>query len=251
MRRACSTASTGRIPVALGTAAGPAWGSRSSRPSFRPSAARSGTIRRRGAARRSSSGYRSQRVHSPIPAGVQPLRRSCRPSTRSGRRRALSHATETHVKLNRTTIVLPLASLLMIAGAGAVVATSASPSAGTTTTPKADRETILSDVLTNLVADGTINESQKTAILDALAAERTARHAAREAERAQLREFLADGVITQAEIDQLPADSRLRTLTTLLDDGQITTEELQSVGRGFGFGGRGHGHGDGPLGDDD
>ena len=172
------------------------------------------------------------------------------------------------MKLNRTTIVLPLASLLMIAGAGAVVATSGSapsaatdtvipaatspsPSAGTTTTPKADRETILSDVLTNLVADGTINESQKTAILDALAAERTARHAAREAERAQLREFLADGVITQAEIDQLPADSRLRTLTTLLDDGQITTEELQSVGRGFGFGGRGHGHGHGPLGDDD
>ncbi|HEY3335314.1 MAG TPA: hypothetical protein VGK16_08800 [Candidatus Limnocylindrales bacterium] len=166
------------------------------------------------------------------------------------------------MKLNRTSVVLPLAGLLVIAGAGAVFATSGSapsgtgavvpaaaspsPSTGTTTTPIEPKDTILSDVLDSLVTKGTINSGQKTAILDALAAERTARQAARQAERQQLQSFLADGVITQAEIDQLPADSQLRTLTTLLDDGKITIEELQGLGRGFLFGGggrRGHGMG--------
>jgi hypothetical protein len=164
------------------------------------------------------------------------------------------------VKLNRTSVVLPLAGLLVIGGAGAVFATSGGAPSGTdtvvpaaespspsaaTTAPARDiqKDTALEDTLTKLVADGTITETQKTAILDGVAAERTARQAARKAEREQLRSFLADGVITQAEIDQLPADSYLRTLTTLLDDGQITTEELQGLGRGFGFGGRGHGFG--------
>ena len=63
---------------------------------------------------------------------------------------------------------------------------------------------MLEDVLTGLVADGTITASQKPAILDGLTAERAARKAERQAEREQLRSFLADGVITQEEIDQLP-----------------------------------------------
>ncbi len=53
----------------------------------------------------------------------------------------------------------------------------------------------------------------------------------------QLRTFLEDGVISQQEFDQLPEDSRLRQLTTLMDDGQITSDELRGL-----FGGRG-GHG--------
>jgi polyhydroxyalkanoate synthesis regulator phasin len=165
------------------------------------------------------------------------------------------------VKLNRTSVVLPLAGLLVIAGAGAVFATSGgapsttntvvaaaatpSPTTGTTTMPPVEKDTALTSVLDDLVAKGTINSSQKTAILDALTAERTARRAARQAERAQIQQFLADGVITQAEIDQLPADSYLRTLTTLLDDGKITTDELRGLGRGL-FGGRG-GHGMGGM----
>lgn len=166
------------------------------------------------------------------------------------------------MKLNRTSVVLPLAGLLVIAGAGAVFATSGSapsgtdtvvpaaaspsPSTGATTTPPVEKDTALTSVLDDLVAKGTITGTQKTAILDALAAERTARRAARQADREQLKSFLADGVITQAEIDQLPADSQLRTLTTLLDDGKITTEELRSLGRGVlggGRGGHGMGHG--------
>ncbi len=163
------------------------------------------------------------------------------------------------MKLNRTTVVLPLAGLLVIGGAGAVFAANgAAPSTTNTVVPAADspspsaattapvpdkpKDTVLEDTLTKLVADGTITESQKTAILDGIAAERTARQAARKAERDQLKSFLADGVITQEEIDQLPADSYLRSLTTLLDDGKITTEELQTLGRGFGFGGGRGGH---------
>jgi len=167
------------------------------------------------------------------------------------------------VKRNRTTLVLPLAGLLVVAGAGAVLATnggptpstgstvvpaaeSASPAAssGTTPTPDKPRDTVLTDVLDDLVSKGTINGSQKTAILDALAAERTARHEAAQAQRQQLQQFLADGQITQEELDQLPEDSPLRQLTGVMDDGVITTDELRGFGRGFGFG-RGHGHGHG------
>ena len=67
------------------------------------------------------------------------------------------------------------------------------------------------------------------------------------AQAEKVKGFLADGQITQAELDQLPADSPLRKLTNLMDDGKITTEELQTIGRGWfgGFGGRGHGFGRG------
>ena len=169
------------------------------------------------------------------------------------------------MKRNRTTLVLPLAGLLVVAGAGAVLATSgdggsttgtvvipaaesASPDAGSGTTITPDRapdkpkDTVLTDVLDDLVANGTITESQKTAILDGLAAERTARREAAQAQRQQLRQFLADGQITQEELDQLPADSPLRQLTGVMDDGKITTDELRGLGRGFG-----HRHGFGKL----
>jgi polyhydroxyalkanoate synthesis regulator phasin len=172
------------------------------------------------------------------------------------------------MKLNRTSIVLPLASLLVVAGASVVLATSgpapaandttvvpaaesASPSASAKTTIK-PKDTALTEVLDDLVAKGTITESQKQAVLDGVAAERAARQAERKAareaakaNRQQLRTFLEDGVITQEEFDQLPADSALRQATDLMADGKITTEELKALGRGFGFGfGRGgHGHG--------
>ena len=173
--------------------------------------------------------------------------------------------TEVFVKRNRTTLVLPLAGLLVVAGAGAALATSgdrdsstntivipaaesASPgaSSGTTAKPDKQKDTVLTDVLDDLVAKGTITESQKTAILDGLTAERTARREAAQAQRQQLKDFLADGQITQEELDQLPEDSPLRQLTGVLDDGKITTDELRGLGRGFGFG-KGHGHGFGKL----
>jgi hypothetical protein len=177
---------------------------------------------------------------------------------------------------SRKTLVLPLAGLLLVGAAGAAMAASSpspsvgtgtvtpavdpSPSAGTTTTPTdpgvpPDRgflreDGILSDVLDSLVTDGTITADQQQAILDALTAERDARIAQARADADQLRSFLEDGVITQEEFDQLPADSRLRELAGIMDDGQITTDELRALGGAFGFGrgGHGFGHGFGPGG---
>jgi polyhydroxyalkanoate synthesis regulator phasin len=171
------------------------------------------------------------------------------------------------VKLNTTTIGIPLAIVLLVGAAGAAMATSGSrslpaaqspaaesptptPSSSTTVKP-VKTDTVLSDVLDKLVTNGTINATQKTAILDAVTAERavrqTARQAARKAaqeqakaDRQQLKTFLADGVITKAEFDKLPADSWLRKMTGLMDDGKITADELKTLGRGF-MGGKGHG----------
>ena len=72
-------------------------------------------------------------------------------------------------------------------------------------------------------------------------------HRGAPAQAEKIKGFLADGQITQDELDQLPADSPLRQLTNLMDDGKITTDELQSIGRGLlgnsGFRGFGRGHG--------
>lgn len=170
------------------------------------------------------------------------------------------------MKLSRTTVVIPLAGLLLIGAAGAVAATSGdpattapviaaapsatpAPSSGSTVKPE-PKDTVLTDVLGNLVTKGTITATQKTAIEDAVTAERTARRDARQAARQQIKDFLADGVITRDEFNKLPAASPLRTVTTIMDDGQITTDELKSIGRGLLGGGRG-GHGPGPGGDKD
>jgi polyhydroxyalkanoate synthesis regulator phasin len=173
------------------------------------------------------------------------------------------------MKLNTTTIGIPLAIVLLVGAAGVVMATSGSPAAPaeqvpaaasptpgpssdtTVKPPKADP--VLSDVLDELVAKGTITAAQKTAILDAVKAERSVRREARQetrkaakeqakANRQQLKGFLTDGVITREEFDKLPADSPLRKMTGLMDDGKITTEELKALGREF-MGGKGQGHG--------
>lgn len=166
------------------------------------------------------------------------------------------------MKLN-TTLVLPLAALLVVGAAGAVLATSggatagdtgsvvpaaesASPEASAGTATRPDKDTVLSDVLDELVTKGTITESQKTAILDAVTTERDARRTERQERMQQLKDILEDGQITQQELDTLPEDSRLRQLDDLdelMADDKITTDELRSLGRGFGFGGRGFGGG--------
>jgi hypothetical protein len=169
------------------------------------------------------------------------------------------------VKLSKTLIV-PLAGLLLVGAAGAALATSAgTPVAGTggvilaaesqapaspAPTIKAVGDDALTKVLGDLVTKGTITETQKTAIQDALGTERAARMAARKAamaERKALQEkvkgFLADGVITKDELDQLPADHPLRQLTTLMADGKITLDELKALGGGWRNLGVGGGHG--------
>ena len=171
---------------------------------------------------------------------------------------------------SKTTLALPLVAVLLVVAAGAVMATSGNPASAPVVAPAAaspsptpapsDRVKAptagdaLTQVLDDLVAKGTITAAQKKAILDGVTTEREARQAARKAareqaraDRKQIRDFLADGVITKEEFDKLPAKSPLRTLTTLLDDGKITTDELKALGKGWngllGNGGKGNGGG--------
>ena len=168
------------------------------------------------------------------------------------------------MKLHPSLVILPLAGLLLVAGAGAVLATpddapAQAPAAPAAASPTPDpsapaapwkerTDTALEDALDGLVTDGTITADQKTKILAAVAAERTARMEQRQADRQVLKDALADGEITQAELDKLSEDHPLRQATDLMADGKITADELRALGRGFKGGmdgGRGHGMGGG------
>ncbi len=156
--------------------------------------------------------------------------------------------------------ILPIAGLLIVGAAGAVLAQSgatgttdtttpavdASASPGATDTTKRPGEGVLADVLADLVTKGTITQAQSDAITAALDARRAELKAEREALRELWTTILEDGQITEDEIAQLPEDSPLRSIDGLLDDGVITQDELRGLGglgRGFGHHGPGRGHG--------
>lgn len=115
---------------------------------------------------------------------------------------------------------------------------------------------LLKEALGELVADGTITQAQADKIIAAVDAKRAAARATKDAERAewrakrsaareQMKSFLEDGAISADELAKLPADHPLRSLDNgVLDDGQITLEELKSL-RGELFGKRGHDFGGG------
>jgi polyhydroxyalkanoate synthesis regulator phasin len=178
------------------------------------------------------------------------------------------------MKSTKTSLVILFAAAMLVGATGAVMATSGAPAAPEAQVPAAATPTpaptasarvkdkgvpandVLAGVLDDLVAKGTLTDAQKQAVLDGVKAERTARADAKKAARAQakadrqqLKDFLADGVITKEEFDKLPANSPMRTLTTLMDDGKITADELKALrkgwpggvngNRGWGKGGRG------------
>ena len=148
----------------------------------------------------------------------------------------------------RRLIWLPVAGFLLIAGAAAATAAptvldraqaalqaepvpprATLPSSGTQpgdTHPfvlKGVAEDVLNEVLSDLVADGTITQKQADAITNGIKTEIADRHAELEKlrqqwqeTRDQLKTFLEDGVITQDEIDTLPADNPLRLASTAL-----------------------------------
>lgn len=171
----------------------------------------------------------------------------------------------------RRLIWLPVAGFLLIAGvaaaaaapgvvrqAQAVLPAAASPDAsgspGTVVRPAKDG--FLSEVLAELVANGTITQDQADAIVGAIQDKVDARRTELERVRALWQTFLADGVITQAEIDQLPADNPLRqAFDSIAQDGQISVDQLRQLhpfgpGRGHGFGRGHHGPFDGTQPDD-
>ena len=106
---------------------------------------------------------------------------------------------------------------------------------------KPDFGAIFDSVIDDLVEEGTIDAGQADEIKNAVEAKRGEfaeafgqfRGRDRASQRGALRGLLADGVITQAEVDALPEDHPLRTgespLSELLeDDGQITRDELEA-----------------------
>ena len=213
----------------------------------RRTAAGSGTRPRPAAARRSWSGCRrgkrraercaslSQAAHSNLAAGPGRVQRT-RPSWRQSSRTPVTPIIpEALHEPPSKTLVIPLARPARRPGGGRGARrvrlaagdrhrrpscpAAESPRRAPPPRPKPElKDTALTDVLDKLVADGTITEDQQQAILDAVQAERepgspSARPAGgAQAQREQLG-FLADGVITQEEFDQLPADSPLRQLT--------------------------------------
>jgi hypothetical protein len=137
---------------------------------------------------------------------------------------------------------IPLAGLLLIGGATAVLAQSGAATGAATAVVNAatGAGSVLADVLGDLVTDGTINQSQADAITEAVDTRRTELREQAQALREQMRTFLEDGVLSAEELAKLPADHPLRNLDQYLEDGQLTADELRQL-RGFGFGhGRGH-----------
>ena len=103
---------------------------------------------------------------------------------------------------------------------------------------------LLADVLAELVSEDTITQAQSDAITQALADKVDELRAEMEARRELFESFVEDGVITQEEIDQLPADDPLRVaFDSIANDGQVTLEQLRGFGPGFGPGHHGRGPG--------
>jgi hypothetical protein len=158
---------------------------------------------------------------------------------------------------------LPVAGFLLIAGAAVATAAQTAlpraqaviPAADATASPDASAapgplgKPLFHDDA-DLVAKGTITQAQADAITNGITTEIEARRAEMEALRQQWQEtrqqiqtFLEDGVITQAEIDTLPADNPLRTaFDSIAKDGQITLDQLRDF---LPFDGHGMG---GPMG---
>ena len=163
----------------------------------------------------------------------------------------------------RRLIWLPVAGFLLIAGAAVATAaptlldrTAASLQAASSPAPsdaptattapttggvpapflKGAAEDVLNKVLSDLVADGTITQQQADAITNGVKTEVASRQAELEKLRqqwqqtgAQLKTFLADGVITQDEIDTLPADNPLRiAFDSIAQNGQVTLDQLKN-----------------------
>ncbi len=127
---------------------------------------------------------------------------------------------------------------------------------------------LLTDVLSDLVRNGTITQDQSDAITKALQQAITDKQTQADQQRQQLMQqwqqiqgFLSDGVITQDEVNQLPSDSPFRQVfDSVAKNGQVTLDQLQQLrmfgpgmggpgAPGWGGGGPGRGPG-GPWGGD-
>ncbi|MEP7360661.1 MAG: hypothetical protein ABI744_03690 [Chloroflexota bacterium] len=157
-------------------------------------------------------------------------------------------------------IWLPIAGFLLITGAavataapavleaakGVVAAASPAPVGDPTAGPTTAGahagfgDGLLRSVLSDLVTKGTITQAQSDAITQGLQDELAQRQTDAEARRTLIEGFIADGVITQDEVNQLPADDPLRVaFDSIANDGQISLDQLRNLGPFGGPGGPG------------
>ena len=146
----------------------------------------------------------------------------------------------------RKLLGIPLAGLLLIGGATAVLAESGAVDGVTGTVGGVVHRAggVLEEVLGGLVEDGTLTQEQADAVTDGVETRHEEIRSEMQALHEQLRGFLEDGVLSADELAQLPEDHPLRNLDTYLEDGQLTEDELAEL-RPIG---RGHFHGHGPRG---
>lgn len=99
--------------------------------------------------------------------------------------------------------------------------------------PIKNHSSILEDVLSGLVEDGTIDQSQADAIVEALDAKTAELRTAAQDLRGLIARFVADGVVTSEELDQLPDVFPFNDLERIfgdaLDDGELTLDEFQDA----------------------
>ncbi len=99
--------------------------------------------------------------------------------------------------------------------------------------PFKDHGSVLEDVLSDLVEDRTIDQSQADAIVEALDAKAAEFRTAAQDVRSLIAGFLDDGVITAEELEQLPDvfpfNNLERFFGDALEDGEVTPEELREA----------------------
>jgi hypothetical protein len=135
----------------------------------------------------------------------------------------------------------------LLVGAGLVTSVVSSPetAAAQETADEEDGEgpfprimSLLGEVLDGLVSDGTIDQDQADAIVDAADAKATDLREERETQRELLEGFLDDDVITENEAAQLPDDHPLLSdrFDEAWEDGELTRDELRGFGHHPGLG---------------
>ena len=128
----------------------------------------------------------------------------------------------------------------LLVGAGLITAVVSAPSAASAQEGTAEDNghgfarrglNVLSEALSGLVSDGTIDQSQADAVADGVQARADEIKAEHEAAREMIKGFLEDGLITADEAAQLPEDHPLNgeAFSEAWADGELTTDEIRET----------------------
>lgn len=146
--------------------------------------------------------------------------------------------------MNRKVLAATVAGSLLV-GAGFVTAAISAPGVAAAQDnsnepseeihvgPFQDHRPFLEDVLSDLVEDGTIDQSQADAIVEAVDAKAAEIWAPAQNIRGLITRLFEDGVLTAEELDQLPDvfpfNQLERILGDALDDGEVTLDEFKEA----------------------